>query len=419
MEADGRLPGAFLLGMRKERERRWPYALEKHGEHKHKRFRRQGIARRYKECILTEMIAFKDYSGTVEIGKNISYEMYLKNKQPAMPSVNMETDNLPLVEAAKIEMSLMPTKTPVSILQELLSRRGTTPKYELVQIEGAIHEPTFRYRVTVADAVALGTGRSKKVAKHAAAKNILEKLVGEVVRDEATPSTNATNIPNQAVNSYDKISGNPIGTLQEMCISHRWQPPTYEMTSEEGLPHERQFTIACVVFQYREIGTGKSKKLAKRQAAYKMWEKLQECPPDVIQIGGEMGQGFNSPLGRYSDLKNSKIATLTTPHSLKVSTFHKNLKQSTGVKLDELQQARMQVETFNPIEFLQEIATEQRFAVTYVDIEETSQSGKYQCLVQISTLPVAVCHGTGDTVSEAQSASALNALEYLKIMTKK
>lgn len=49
-----------------------------------------------------EMIAFKDYSGTVEIGKNISYEMYLKNKQPAMPSVNMETDNLPLVEAAKI-----------------------------------------------------------------------------------------------------------------------------------------------------------------------------------------------------------------------------------------------------------------------------------------------------------------------------
>jgi hypothetical protein len=46
-------------------------------------------------------------------------------------------------------------KTPVSVLQELLSRRGTTPKYELVQIEGAIHEPTFRYRVTVADVVGM------------------------------------------------------------------------------------------------------------------------------------------------------------------------------------------------------------------------------------------------------------------------
>lgn len=42
-------------------------------------------------------------------------------------------------------------KTPVSLLQEALSRRGITPSYELVQIEGAIHEPTFRYRVSFND----------------------------------------------------------------------------------------------------------------------------------------------------------------------------------------------------------------------------------------------------------------------------
>jgi RISC-loading complex subunit TARBP2 len=53
------------------------------------------------------------------------------------------------------KMSVAVGKTPVSVLQELLSRRGTTPKYELVQIEGAIHEPTFRYRVTVADVVGM------------------------------------------------------------------------------------------------------------------------------------------------------------------------------------------------------------------------------------------------------------------------
>lgn len=51
------------------------------------------------------------------------------------------------------EMESLPMKTPVSVLQELLARRGTVPKYELVQIEGMIHEPTFRYRVTVADLV--------------------------------------------------------------------------------------------------------------------------------------------------------------------------------------------------------------------------------------------------------------------------
>lgn len=48
-------------------------------------------------------------------------------------------------------MKHLAVKTPVSILQELLSRRGITPTYELVQIEGAIHEPTFRYRVSFND----------------------------------------------------------------------------------------------------------------------------------------------------------------------------------------------------------------------------------------------------------------------------
>lgn len=45
------------------------------------------------------------------------------------------------------------------------------------------------------------------------------------------------------------------------------------------------------------------------------------------------------------------------------------------------------------MQFLQEIASEQQFEVTYVDIEEKTYCGQYQCLVQLSTLPVAVCQG--------------------------
>lgn len=62
-------------------------------------------------------------------------------------------DDISIEEALKA-LTLTPEgacsaiKTPVSVLQELLSRRGITPTYDLVQIEGAIHEPTFRYRVT-------------------------------------------------------------------------------------------------------------------------------------------------------------------------------------------------------------------------------------------------------------------------------
>lgn len=44
-------------------------------------------------------------------------------------------------------------KTPVSLLQELYVKKGINPKYDLIQIEGAIHEPTFKYRVSVGDLV--------------------------------------------------------------------------------------------------------------------------------------------------------------------------------------------------------------------------------------------------------------------------
>ena len=45
------------------------------------------------------------------------------------------------------------------------------------------------------------------------------------------------------------------------------------------------------------------------------------------------------------------------------------------------------------MEALEEIGNEQHFEVTFVDIEEISKRGLYQCMVQLSTVPVAVCFG--------------------------
>lgn len=93
-------------------------------------------------------------------------------------------------------MATHPSKTPVSVLQELLSRRGITPKYELVQIEGPIHEPIFRYRVYLnSEFVATGTGRSKKEAKHAAAKNLLDLLVGKQSPEQANAPNGTPTAP--------------------------------------------------------------------------------------------------------------------------------------------------------------------------------------------------------------------------------
>ncbi|XP_076291130.1 protein Loquacious-like isoform X2 [Lasioglossum baleicum] len=337
---------------------------------------------------------------------------------------SLMVEKLPLSEAAQLEMKSLCSKTPVSILQELLSRRDTTPKYELIQVEGAIHEPIFRYRVTVADIVAMGTGKSKKEAKHAAARAVLDKLcrLNSESPDSPLPNNISDSENLQELSEYgeEKIITNPIGALQEMCMSRHWPPPKYTMENEEGLPHERQFTIVCSILKYREVGQGKSKKVAKRHAAHKMWRALHDANSENPNLDeDEVLQRNANVNARYADLKVSKISTLTTIHSLKVSQFHKSLKSSTGVKLFELQNTCLNDGDVNLVQFLQEIASEQQFEVTYVDIEEKSISGKCQCLVQLSTLPVAVCYGCGFTSKDAQASAAQNALEYLKIMTKK
>lgn len=46
-------------------------------------------------------------------------------------------------------------------------------------------------------------------------------------------------------------------------------------------------------------------------------------------------------------------------------------------------------------------------------------TGKHQCLVQLTSLPLAVCFGTAESPEQARAAAARSALQYLKIMTKK
>jgi RISC-loading complex subunit TARBP2 len=126
---------------------------------------------------------------------------------------------------------------------------------------------------------AMGVGRSKKEAKHAAAKALIDKLTGLNLSDSfyqqqkgfnanGTASTISATSTNTNFDEKNQM-GNPIGVLQEFCMSKHWPPPSYEVEVEVGLPHERQFTIGCLVLKYREVGMGKSKKLAKRSAAQK------------------------------------------------------------------------------------------------------------------------------------------------------
>ena len=77
-----------------------------------------------------------------------------------------------------------------------------------------------------------------------------------------------------------------------------------------GRPHEKEFSIRCTVLKFCEIGSGKSKKIAKRQAAQRIYEKLQNLSLDqseVVQIAIDEANDevslaliISSFLGEYS-----------------------------------------------------------------------------------------------------------------------
>lgn len=100
---------------------------------------------------------------------------------------------------------------------------------------------------------AYGTGTSKEHARNSAALSLLDKLV-----------------------SVKFFGSNVIGQLQELCTAINWPLPKYvdEMAARTQMKNEFVFVVSCSVKRYKEFGQGRSKKMAKIFAAYKMWHRL-------------------------------------------------------------------------------------------------------------------------------------------------
>merc|ERR1711881_84429 len=105
-------------------------------------------------------------------------------------------------------------------------------------------------------------------------------------------------------------------------------------------------------------------------------------------------------------------------HSKEIQQFYKGLKGVNGSRLHALHSTSIKGKHGDFVKILADLGQEQQFEVTYVDVDEKSDGDEVQCLVQLSTLPVAVCYGVGEDIASANNDAARNALNYLKMMTK-
>ncbi|XP_078084610.1 interferon-inducible double-stranded RNA-dependent protein kinase activator A homolog [Mustelus asterias] len=300
-----------------------------------------------------------------------------------------------------------PGKTPISQLQEYCTKNGKAPQYELVKSEGQAHLPNFIFRATVGEVSCTGQGQSKKAAKHKAAAAVLAVLNGGSLQDSVCDGISYALPNSEPITSKQPHNPpNPIGTLQELVVRKGWRLPDYSVAEESGPAHKKEFTVTCTVEKFVETGCGTSKKMAKRNAAAKMVAKLQNIPADWKQ-----GDNVNTDVISLipEDKWNGSRGKMS------VSSWDL-LRNSSGEKINQLRRSPLSIPNTDYSLMLAEVMEEQGFDVSYLDIDELTVNGQYQCLAELSTQPVTVCHGTGISRSNAHNDAAHNALQYLKIM---
>ncbi|KFP07858.1 RISC-loading complex subunit tarbp2, partial [Calypte anna] len=190
-----------------------------------------------------------------------------------------------------------PGKTPISLLQEYGTRLGKTPGYDLLKAEGQAHQPNFTFRVTVGDISC--TAASPHLGASSPSQGLSGSILGTVpsilgpvlpIRASADPFWGQflpfwglfSLLGPQA--SADPFWGHfppfwvPFLPPQELVVQKGWRLPEYTVTQESGPAHRKEFTMTCRVERFLEIGSGTSKKLAKRNAAAKMLLRIHNVP---------------------------------------------------------------------------------------------------------------------------------------------
>lgn len=310
--------------------------------------------------------------------------------------------------------SCLVDKSPVSLLQELCMKRGLTPRYELTDSEGPVHQRVFTYRVTAGTFLATGKGSSKKKARHAGATVVIaEMLKNSQQPDQIQLLTSAQN--NDRMSASDQTSHpaeNPVGKLQEITQKKYIAPPTYEFQDNGCPPHEREYSCTVTLLQYSNTVCARTKREAKRQAASQL----------LKQLSGAIDLLDSSCTDRESTAATDDHCPETAlPLKLPQKSAYAMLRDGKGdssIRASVMQclmpkQSNDQASDVAYPQILQEIADAHKFSVTFVDVMEPTATGQQQCFVQLSTMPVILCRGVGRTKGEARVVAARDALRCM------
>jgi RISC-loading complex subunit TARBP2 len=104
-------------------------------------------------------------------------------------------------------------------------------------------------------------------------------------------------------------------------------------------------------------------------------------------------QHLHDSKGSYTALKEGKrIPTITPGASKEIGKFYAKMKNATGPVLNALHTKPVTTPAANYCQMLQQLAEEQRFEVTYVDLQDPAPHGKGRAHQALMCLTVVGCH---------------------------
>ncbi|VDM54970.1 unnamed protein product [Angiostrongylus costaricensis] len=173
-------------------------------------------------------------------------------------------------------------KTPVMVLDEAARRvYGVPPDYQLIS-----EVPAFGFSCRLMNRSATGCGKTKKAAKHQAARALLHELIEANLQLEFGIPGETKQAAHQAVDglavgdvrvepSDEDLppstgqNENHSGKLLQLCHKNKLEAPEYSY-KEEGPSNDRTFTTTCKVGGQEVVGVAKTKKVSKNIASQKM-----------------------------------------------------------------------------------------------------------------------------------------------------
>jgi len=321
---------------------------------------------------------------------NLKSQARLDSRTPADERLPMLHKVVPANENFQSEDSA--SSNSVQTLHEMCTKLGyRIPEYELEGLDG---QPQVGISIlcSVGDLKQRGAGPSKDDAKIEAAQKMIDLLrslmpnsfpvltsIGKTRQDELPDKMDSLNIvTSKMVNSMSskKVNGVSSRMVNENNVASKI---VTSASSDKNIVSSKKANGNNVSSKNKIVTSASSGKT-------------------IVSSNKENGNNVTSVFGEKNIMSSTN--QLTTASSVHLDSLHKTC---------------LKEKTRDYITMLNELGQEQKIVVTHV--EERSEDN-IQCLVQLSTVPVAVGYAIGTDSETIHNEAARDILIYLKMLTK-